>query len=83
MDNDVALLHQKIDSLSKQVAFLAEQAKIQQRRQQEFDELKQDMIPIANQLIKITINELAEIDPEFEIEDLFYLLKRVKLRELF
>jgi uncharacterized protein YjgD (DUF1641 family) len=77
MDNDVALLHQKIDNLSMQVAFLSEQAKIQQRRQQEFDELKQDMIPIANHLIKLTIDELAEIDPEFEIEDLFFLLKRV------
>ena len=77
MDNDVALLHQKIDSLSMQVAFLSEQAKIQQRRQQEFDELKQDMIPIANHLIKLTINELSEIDPEFEIEDLIFLLKRV------
>ena len=77
MDNDFALLHQKIDSLSMQVAFLSEQAKIQQRRQQEFDELKQDMIPIANNLIKLTINELAEIDPEFELEDLVFLLKRV------
>ena len=77
MDNDIALLHQKIDSLSMQVTFLSEQAKIQLRRQQEFDELKQDMIPIANHLIKLTINELAEIDPEFEIEDLIFLLKRV------
>ncbi len=77
MDNDVALLHQKIDTLTTQVAFLAEQAEIQQRRQQEFDELKEDMIPIANHMIKLTIDELAEIDPEFEIEDLIYLLKRV------
>ena len=77
MDNDVALLHQKIDTLTTQVTFLAEQAEIQQRRQQEFDELKRDMIPIANHMIKLTIDELAEIDPEFEIEDLIYLLKRV------
>ncbi len=77
MDNDVALLHQKIDSLTTQVTFLAKQAEIQQRRQQEFDELKQDMIPIANHMIKLTIDELAEIDPEFEVEDLIYLLKRV------
>lgn len=77
MENDVALLHQKIDTLTTQVTFLAEQAEIQQRRQQEFDELKQDMIPIANHMIKLTIDELAEIDPEFEIEDLIYLLKRV------
>jgi uncharacterized protein YjgD (DUF1641 family) len=77
MENDVALLHHKIDTLTTQVAFLAEQAEIQQRRQQEFDELKQDMFPIANHMIKLTIDELAEIDPEFEIADLIYLLKRV------
>ena len=77
MDNDVALLHQKIDTLTTQVTFLTKQAEIQQRRQQEFDELKQDMIPIANHMIKLTIDELAEIDPEFEIEDLLYILKRV------
>jgi uncharacterized protein YjgD (DUF1641 family) len=77
MENNLGLLHQKIDTLSAQVAFLAEQAEIQQRRQQEFDELKQDMIPIANHMIKLTINELAEIDPEFEIEDLLFMLKRV------
>jgi uncharacterized protein YjgD (DUF1641 family) len=77
MDNAVTLLHQKIDTLTTQVAFLTEQAEIQQRRQQEFDELKQDMIPIANHMIKLTIDELAEIDPEFEIADLLYFLKRV------
>jgi len=77
MENDVALLHQKIDILTTQVAFLTEQATMQQRRQQEFDELKQDMIPIANHMIKLTIDELAEIDPDFEIGDLVYLLKRV------
>jgi uncharacterized protein YjgD (DUF1641 family) len=77
MEHDVALLHQKIDLLTTQVAFLTEQAEVQQRRQQEFDELKQDMIPIANHMIKLTIDELAEIDPEFEIGDVVYLLKRV------
>ena len=77
MENDIALLHTKIDALTTQVAFLSKQAELQQRRQQEFDELKQDMIPIANHMIKLTIDELAEIDPEFEIADLLYLLKRV------
>ena len=77
MDNDVALLHQKIDTLTMHVAFLTKQAEIQQRRQQEFDELKQDMIPVANHMIKLTIDELAEIDPEFEVADMFYLLKRL------
>jgi uncharacterized protein YjgD (DUF1641 family) len=76
MENNIDLLHQKIDNLTMQVAYLSEQAEIQQRRQLEFDELKQDMIPIANHMIKLTIDELAEIDPEFELADLLYLMKR-------
>jgi uncharacterized protein YjgD (DUF1641 family) len=77
MANDLALLHQKIDSLTEQVAALTAHAEIQQKRQQEFDELKNDMIPIANHMIKLSIDELAEIGAEFEVEDLFFLLKRV------
>lgn len=77
MENDVALLHHKIDTLTNQVAILTKQAESQQRRQQEFDELKQDVIPIANHMIKLTIDELAEIDPEFEVQDLLYLFKRM------
>jgi len=77
MDNNVALLNQKIDTLTTQVAFLTEQAKIQQRRQTEMDELKQDMIPIANHIVRLSIDELADIGEEFEINDLFFVLKRV------
>ena len=77
MDNNIDLLHQKIDKLTTQVAYLTEQAEIQQRRQLEFNEFKQDMIPIANHMIKLTIDELAEIDPEFELADLLYLMKRI------
>ncbi len=35
------------------------------------------MIPIANHLIKLTIDELAEIGTEFKAEDLLFLLKRL------
>ncbi len=77
MDNDLALLHQKVDTLTQQIAFLTAQAESQQRRHQEMDELKQDMIPIANHMIQLSIQELAEIGDEFKIEDLFFLLKRV------
>jgi uncharacterized protein YjgD (DUF1641 family) len=69
MDADLALLHQKID-------FLTEQMEAQRRRQQEMEELKRDLIPIANQMLKLSIDELAEIGREFELEDLLFLLKR-------
>lgn len=70
MDKDLTLLHEKIDKLTAQM-------EEQRRRQLAFDELKDDMIPIGNHLIKLTIDELAEIGTEFRLEDLMYLVKRL------
>jgi uncharacterized protein YjgD (DUF1641 family) len=70
MDKDLALLHEKID-------LLAIQMDEQRKRQQAFDELKDDMLPIANHMIKLTIDELAEIGTEFQLEDLLFLFKRL------
>jgi uncharacterized protein YjgD (DUF1641 family) len=69
-DNELALLHQKVDHLT---GLLEEQHK----RQQAFDELQRDLIPIANHAIKLTIDELAEIGMDFQLEDLLFLLKRL------
>ncbi len=77
MDKDLALINEKVDQLAIQIGYLTEQAEAQQRRAREFDELKADLIPIGNQLIHLTINELEEIGSDFELEDLLYLLKRV------
>lgn len=70
MNEDIALLHKKIDHLT-------EQFEMQRKRQEAFDELKQDLIPIGNHMIKLTIDELAEIGQDFELEELLYLLKRL------
>jgi uncharacterized protein YjgD (DUF1641 family) len=68
--NDLETLHQKIDLIS-------EQLEAQQRRQMELQELQQDLIPVVNHMIKLSIDELAEIGTEFQLEDLIFLLKRV------
>jgi uncharacterized protein YjgD (DUF1641 family) len=70
MDKDIASLHEKID-------YLTEQLDSQKRRQQELNELTQDLIPVANHMIKLSIDELAEIGQDFQLEDLFFLLKRL------
>jgi len=70
MDKDLTLLHDKID-------YLTEQFELQNRRQQEIKELTQDLIPIANHMIKLSIDELAEIGQDFQLEDLLFLLKRL------
>lgn len=63
-------LHQKLD-------YLVAQAEAQQRQREEFNELKRDVMPIANHMIKLSIDELAEIGADFQVEDLFFLVKRV------
>lgn len=67
---DLALLNAKIDRLT----FMME---TQQRRAQMMDELRDDMVPIVNHMIKISIDELAEIGAEFQLEDLLFLIKRL------
>ncbi|MEJ5239875.1 MAG: DUF1641 domain-containing protein [Anaerolineales bacterium] len=64
------LLLERLDRIE---AHLAEQ----RRRTEELEELKRDLIPIANQMVHLTIDELAEIGSEFRVEDLFFLLKRL------
>lgn len=70
MENDIALLHHKIDHLTHLL-------EAQQKRQQDMDELKNDLIPIANHMIKLSIDELAEVSRDFQVEDLLYFLKRL------
>jgi uncharacterized protein YjgD (DUF1641 family) len=70
MDHDLTLLHQKIDNLSAQI-------EAQNRRYQGLDELKDDLIPIANHIVKLSIDELEEVGRDFQLEDLFFLLKRL------
>jgi uncharacterized protein YjgD (DUF1641 family) len=70
MDDDLIHLHQKVD-------YLTELFEAQNRRQQEWDEFKHDIIPIANHMVKLSIDELAEIGRDFQLEDLLFLLKRL------
>lgn len=57
--------------------YLVARAEEQRRFQEEMEELKRDVIPIANHMIKLTIDELAEVGSEFQAEDLLFMLKRL------
>jgi uncharacterized protein YjgD (DUF1641 family) len=61
----------------EKLEYLIQQMDAQRRRQEEFDEFKRDVTPIVNQMVKLSIEELAEIGTEFQAEDLFFLLKRL------
>lgn len=61
----------------EKLEYMTQQFEEQNRRQGELNELKQDIIPIANHMIKLSVDELAEIGTDFQLEDLLFLLKRV------
>ncbi len=70
MENELSLIHQKLDYLTRQL-------EAQREQQETINELVQDAIPVVNHMIKLSIDELAEIGTDFQLEDLTFLLKRV------
>lgn len=72
----LAELGQKIDKLAVQVEFLTEEAQRQKQRQQEWDELRQDLTPIMNDLFRLTVQQLDEVEHSVRLEDILRLFKR-------
>lgn len=79
MDQSKALidLSSKVDALTEQVAFLAEEARLQQRRRNDRDELMNDLTPVANEMYRISVQQLEEIEHHVQLEDMIRLLKRI------
>ena len=77
--NDQAILelNQKIDALTTQVAYLTEETRQQQRRRQEWDELKNDLTPIASDVFRISVEQLDEVESYVQLEDVLRLFKRL------
>jgi uncharacterized protein YjgD (DUF1641 family) len=69
-NEEFAQINQKLD-------YLLAQFEAQREQQQAMKELMDDAIPIANHVIKLSIDELAEIGNDFQLGDLLFLLKRV------
>lgn len=68
-------LELKIDALAAQVAFLAEEARLNQQRRKRWDELQHDVMPIAADAMAVIGSELEELD--VDVADLTGLLKRL------
>lgn len=77
MDQAITELNQKIDALTAQVAFLTEETRLQQRRRQEWDELKSDLTPIASDVFRISVEQLDEVESYVQLEDVLRLAKRL------
>jgi uncharacterized protein YjgD (DUF1641 family) len=77
MDQALVDLNHKVDALAAQVAFLTEEARQQQRRRQEWDELKNDLTPVGTELFHLSIEQLNEVEGYVQLEDVVRLLKRL------
>ena len=77
MEKALVELNQKVDALSAQVAFLAEEARVQQERRQEWDELKSDLSPVASEAYRLSVQQLDEIEGYVQLEDIIRVTKRL------
>ncbi len=77
MDQALVELNQKVDTLTAQVAFLAEEAHTQQQRRQEWDELKNDLTPVASEAYRLSVQQLDEIEGYVRLEDIIRVMKRL------
>lgn len=73
----LAELHEKMDRLAVQVEFLSLEAERQRRRQQEWEELKDDLTLIMNDVFRLGVRELEEIENYVQIEDIVHTFKRM------
>ena len=70
MDNDLALLHEKLDHLTALVEH-------QQKRLAQVEDLAAEVMPLAPQMLQMATDELADVGDAFAPEDLLALIKRV------
>ncbi len=70
-------LEAKIDALTEQVAFLAEEARLARQRREMWTELQADVMPIAGDVLKVVERELEELSADVTLADLGDLLRRL------
>ncbi len=63
-------LHQKIDHLSCRVDDLY-------RRQQALDELKEDLTPVINDVYRLLVDELAQIDAHLTLDEVLQFFRKL------
>jgi uncharacterized protein YjgD (DUF1641 family) len=73
----IQALTRKIDALTEQVAYLAEQAHMAERAREERAELMQDAMPAVNDAMRIATEQFQEIEEYVRPEDLLRLIKKI------
>jgi uncharacterized protein YjgD (DUF1641 family) len=77
MDQATLDLNHKIDLLTEQVAYLAEQARAAEQARQSVAELVEIGVPIARDVMRIASDEMEDVQEYLELADLVRLLKKL------
>ncbi|HEY3288583.1 MAG TPA: DUF1641 domain-containing protein [Anaerolineae bacterium] len=77
MEPSIAELNQKIDLLTEQVAYLAQQAHAAELAREERTELLRDAMPIANDMMRLATEQFQEVEAYVDLKDLLRLLKKL------
>jgi uncharacterized protein YjgD (DUF1641 family) len=75
MDNKE--LAKQVEEINQKLDLLTGYIYEQQRRQREFQELKEDLMTIGKDVFQTAVEELEEVSPYFESRDLIFLLKKL------
>ena len=76
-ETDLAAVNRKLDQLTEQVAFLAEEAENARRQRMMWTDLQQDLTPIVRDLYDVAEEELVSLRPHVELDDLLFLMRRL------
>ncbi|MEJ5197662.1 MAG: DUF1641 domain-containing protein [Anaerolineae bacterium] len=77
MDQTLVELNEKLDRLTAQVNYLTEQAQLAERQRQERAELMHDVMPIVNNVFRLTTEQLEEVQHYADLDDLLCVLKHL------
>jgi uncharacterized protein YjgD (DUF1641 family) len=77
MEQTLTELNQKLDALTAQVQYLADQAQAAERERRDRTELMQDLVPIGNDAFQLMTEQLEEVQEYVDLRDLLRLFKRL------
>lgn len=77
MDQTMVELNHKIDALTAQVAYLAEQARIAELERESRDDLIETAMPVAKEAMRLVSEQVEEVQEYVDTRDLLRLLKKL------
>ncbi len=76
-ESELAAVNRKLDQLTAQVAFLAEEAENARRQRMMWTDLQAELSPIARDLYDVAEEEMAALQPHVELDDLLHFMRRL------